>query len=52
MRNGQWKKAGNWPDISARTMLDNLPLVLSRLQRDPAAVATIGAWDNVGQLLA
>ncbi len=52
VRNGQWKKAGNWPEISARTMLDNLPLVLSRLQRDPAAVATVGAWDNVGQLLA
>jgi integrase len=52
VRNGQWKKAGNWPEISARTMLDNLPLVLSRLQRDPVAVATVGAWSNVGQLLA
>lgn len=51
VRNGQWKKAGNWPEINARTMLDNLPLVLSRLQRDPAAVATVGAWDSVGQLL-
>lgn len=51
VRNGQWKKAGNWPEINARTMLDNLPVVLSRLQRDPAAVATVGAWDNVGQLL-
>lgn len=51
VRNGQWKKAGNWPEISARTMLDNLPLVLSRLQRDPAAVATVGAWSTVGQLL-
>jgi integrase len=51
VRNGQWKKAGNWPEINARTMLDNLPLVLSRLQRDPVAVATVGAWDSVGQLL-
>lgn len=51
VRNGQWKKAGNWPEINARTMLDNLPLVLSRLQVDPAAVATVGAWDSVGQLL-
>lgn len=51
VRNGQWKKAGNWPEINARTMLDNLPLVLSRLQVDPAAVATVGAWSSVGQLL-
>lgn len=51
VRRGQWKKAGNWPEINARTMLDNLPLVLSRLQVDPAAVATVGAWSNVGQLL-
>jgi len=51
VRLGQWKKAGNWPEINARTMLDNLPLVLSRLQVDPAAVATVGAWSTVGQLL-
>ena len=51
VRRGQWKKAGNWPEISARTMLDNLPAVLSRLQVDPAAVATVGAWSSVGQLL-
>lgn len=51
VRYGQWKKAGNWPEISTRTMLDNLPLVLSRLQRDPVAVATVGAWNSVGQLL-
>jgi integrase len=51
VRRGKWKKAGNWPEINARTMLDNLPLVLSRLQVDPAAVATVGAWSTVGQLL-
>jgi integrase len=51
VRRGEWKKAGNWPEINARTMLDNLPLVLSRLQVDPAAVATVGAWSTVGQLL-
>lgn len=47
----KWKKAGNWPEIGARAMLDNLPLVLSRLQRDPGAVATVGAWSTVSQLL-
>jgi integrase len=51
VRRGEWKKAGNWPEINARTMLDNLPLVLSRLQVDPATVATVGAWSSVGQLL-
>lgn len=51
VRRGEWKKAGNWPEINARTMLDNLPLVLSRLQVNPGAVATVGAWSNVGQLL-
>lgn len=50
-RGAKWKKAGNWPDISAKTMIDNLPAVLSRLQVDSGAVATVGAWSTVGELL-
>lgn len=46
-----WKKAGNWPDISARAMVDSLPKVMARLMVDPAVPATVDGWETVGQLL-
>lgn len=50
-RGATWRKAGNWPEISARVMIENLPAVLSRLQLDPKAPAVLGAWTTVGELL-
>lgn len=50
-RGGRWKKAGNWPDVPARLMLDSLPEVMARLSVDPASTATVDGWETVGQLL-
>lgn len=50
-KGARWKKAGNWPDVSARTMLDQLPAVQARLLADPAAAATVDAWGTVAQVL-
>ena len=47
----KWKKAANWPDVSAKTLLEQLPAVHARLLGDPAAVATIGHFKEVGQVL-
>lgn len=51
--NGQakWRKAANWPDVSAKTLLEQLPAVHARLLGDPAAVATIAHFKEVGQVL-
>jgi integrase len=46
-----WRKAGNWPDVSARSMLDSLPDVLKRLMVDPSCTATVDGWETVGELL-
>lgn len=46
-----WKKAGNWPDVSARLMLESLPKVLQRLMEERAAGATVDGWQLVGQVL-
>jgi integrase len=50
-KGAKWKKAGNWPDVSARVMLDTLPLVQARLLVDPGAAATVDGWQRVGQVL-
>lgn len=50
-KGAKWKKAGNWPDLSAKAMLDGLPKVHARLLADPLAAATVDAWDTVAQVL-
>lgn len=47
----QWKKAGNWPDVSAKAMIETLPAVMARLMADPQADATVDAWVTVGAVL-
>lgn len=48
---GKWKKAGNWPEVSATMMLGKLPDVQARLLVDPRATASVGNWATVGQVL-
>jgi integrase len=50
-KGAKWRKAGNWPDLSAKAMLDGLPKVHARLLADPLAAATVDAWDTVAQVL-
>jgi integrase len=50
-KGAKWKKAGNWPDLSAKAMIDGLPKVQARLLADPLAAATVDAWDTVAQVL-
>lgn len=50
-RGAKWKKAGNWPDVTAKAMLDGLPKVHARLLADPLAAATVDAWGTVAQVL-
>ncbi|MEH6353831.1 tyrosine-type recombinase/integrase [Pseudomonas sp. 3JA] len=50
-KGAKWKKAGNWPDVTAKAMLDGLPKVHARLLADPAAAATVDAWDTLAQVL-
>lgn len=47
----KWEKAGNWPDVPARVMIDALPLVQARLLADPSAPVVVGGWQRVGQVL-
>lgn len=50
-KGAKWKKAGDWPDIPAKTMLDKLPEVRARLLVDPSASVAVDAWETVGQVL-
>lgn len=47
----KWRKAANWPDVSAKTMIDMLPVVSARLMGDPSASATVDGCREVGQVL-
>lgn len=47
----KWRKAANWPDVSAKVLLEQLPAVHARLLGDPEAVATVGHFKEVGQVL-
>jgi integrase len=49
---GQWGKAGNFPDISTKTMLAALPDILVRRGADAEAKSTTTNWVTVGDLLA
>ncbi|RCL22990.1 integrase [Pseudomonas sp. AFG_SD02_1510_Pfu_092] len=46
-----WRKAANWPDVSAKAFLEHLPSVHARLLADPAASVTIGCCNSVDQVL-
>jgi integrase len=50
-KGAKWKKAGNWPDVTAKAMLDGLSKVHARLLADPLAAATVDAWETVAQVL-
>lgn len=50
-RGAQWRKAGNWPDIPARLMLESLPRVLQRIAEERNAAATVDGWQLVAQVL-
>lgn len=47
----KWRKAANWPDVSAKVMIESLPGVLARMMVDPQAMATVDGWETVGQVL-
>ena len=48
---GAWGKAGNFPDISTKTMLATLPEILARRSVNADAKSTATAWATVGELL-
>ncbi|MFG8120373.1 tyrosine-type recombinase/integrase [Pseudomonas aeruginosa] len=50
-KGARWRKAGNWPDVSARLMLDSLPAIQARLLGDPTASAAVDSLELVGQVL-
>lgn len=47
----KWRKAANWPDVPAKSMIDSLPMVLARMMVDPKAQATVDGYETVGQVL-
>ncbi|MPQ68315.1 tyrosine-type recombinase/integrase [Pseudomonas sp. MWU12-2323] len=49
---GQWGKAGDYPGLNTRRMLDTLPAILARRAADPQANSTASHWATVGDLLA
>lgn len=48
---GKWGKAGDYPGISAKTMLATLPSILARRSIDASAKSTTTNWATVGDLL-
>lgn len=48
---GKWGKAGNFPSLSAKTMLGALPSILARRGGDPASSSRVSTWSTVGDLL-
>lgn len=46
-----WRKAGNFPGISTKTLLATLPAILARRAVDASATSTTTSWRNVGELL-
>lgn len=49
---GRWGKAGDYPGISAKTMLATLPEILARRAVDAGAKSTTTNWATVGDVLA
>ncbi|WMN19254.1 site-specific integrase [Pseudomonas piscis] len=48
---GRWGKAGDYPGISAKTMLATLPVILARRATDASAKSTTTSWTTVGEVL-
>jgi len=48
---GTWGKAGNYPGINAKLMMNTLPTILARRAVNPKAVSTTTAWHTVGEVL-
>ena len=48
---GKWGKAGNYPSINAKLMINTLPTILARRAVDPKAASTTTAWHTVGDVL-
>lgn len=46
-----WRKAGNFPGISTKTILTSLPEILARRALDVSAVSITTNWNTVGELL-
>ncbi|MBI6944227.1 tyrosine-type recombinase/integrase [Pseudomonas putida] len=47
-----WRKAGSFPALTTKALKAELPNILARMAADPAAVATVGVMDTVGDVLA
>ncbi|MQT38102.1 tyrosine-type recombinase/integrase [Pseudomonas helleri] len=46
-----WRKAGNFPAISTKTLITTLPAILARRVVDRSACSIITSWSRVGELL-
>lgn len=46
-----WRKAGNFPAISTKTLITTLPTILARRVVDLSACSIITSWSRVGELL-
>lgn len=46
-----WRKAGNFPGISTKTLLATLPEILARRAVDVSAASITTNWNTVGELL-
>ena len=46
-----WRKAGNFPAISTKTLITTLPAILARRVVDLSACSIITSWSRVGELL-
>lgn len=46
-----WRKAGTFPALTTKALKAELPNILARMAADPAAVATVGVMDTLGDVL-
>lgn len=46
-----WRKAGNFPAISTKTLVATLPTILARRAVDLSASSITASWNSVGELL-
>lgn len=46
-----WRKAANWPEVSAKAFLERVPAVMARLMVDPATKVAMGNYTSVDQVL-
>ena len=47
----QWRKLGQWPDLTSKILLAKLPTLIGEVAVDPDADTTVTGWVTVGQLL-